>query len=156
MLKDPRVTSVATTATLTVDSDTTDQAIITAQTTAVTIAAPTGTPTNGQELAIRITDNGTGRIINWNAIFRKVGGQLPPITYAGLRYIIAFLCFIPFVAKRKYINEIKTLKKPQWKKLILLGFVLIVYRNQGTYQFQSKHRHRFCMRNLFLIIFLLG
>ena len=51
-------------------------------------------------------------IIKWGLI------EIPPITYAGLRYIIAFLCFIPFVAKRKYINEIKELKTSQWKKLI--------------------------------------
>jgi len=56
-------------------------------------------------------------IIKWGLI------EIPPITYAGLRYIIAFLCFIPFIAKRKYITEIKQLKTAQWKKLILLGFV---------------------------------
>ncbi len=64
-------------------------------------------------------------IIKWGLI------EIPPITYAGLRYIIAFLCFIPFVAKRKYINEIKVLKPAQWKKLILLGFVFYTF-TQGA------------------------
>lgn len=64
-------------------------------------------------------------IIKWGLI------EIPPITYAGLRYIIAFLCFIPFVAKRKYINEIKELKTSQWKKLILLGFVFYTF-TQGA------------------------
>ena len=60
-------------------------------------------------------------IIKWGLF------EIPPITYAGLRYIIAFFCFIPFVAKRKYINEIKGLKPTQWKKLILLGFVFYTF-----------------------------
>lgn len=64
-------------------------------------------------------------IIKWGLI------EIPPITYAGLRYIIAFLCFIPFVAKRKYITEIKELKAPQWEKLILLGFVFYTF-TQGA------------------------
>jgi len=64
-------------------------------------------------------------IIKWGLI------EIPPITYAGLRYIIAFLCFIPFVAKKKYINEIKNLKTSQWKKLVLLGFVFYTF-TQGA------------------------
>jgi len=64
-------------------------------------------------------------IIKWGLI------EIPPITYAGLRYIIAFLFFIPFVAKRKYVNEITQLKTSQWKKLILLGFVFYTF-TQGA------------------------
>jgi drug/metabolite transporter (DMT)-like permease len=64
-------------------------------------------------------------IIKWGLI------EIPPITYAGLRYIIAFLCFIPFVSQRKYVNEIKQLKRTQWKKLILLGFVFYTF-TQGA------------------------
>lgn len=64
-------------------------------------------------------------IIKWGLI------EIPPITYAGLRYIIAFLCFIPFIAKRKYFDEIKELKTSQWKKLILLGFVFYTF-TQGA------------------------
>ena len=64
-------------------------------------------------------------IIKWGLI------EIPPITFAGLRYIIAFLCFIPFIAKRKYITEIKNLRPTQWKKLILLGFVFYTF-TQGA------------------------
>ncbi|MCP5061182.1 MAG: DMT family transporter [Ignavibacteriae bacterium] len=64
-------------------------------------------------------------IIKWGLI------EIPPITYAGLRYILAFLFFIPFVAKSKYVNEIKQLKPSQWKKLILLGFVFYTF-TQGA------------------------
>jgi len=64
-------------------------------------------------------------IIKWGLI------EIPPITYAGLRYIIAFLCFIPFVFREKYINEIRELRKSQWHKLILLGFIFYTF-TQGT------------------------
>ena len=64
-------------------------------------------------------------IIKWGLI------EIPPITYAGLRYIIAFLCFIPFIFRKKYIAEIKQLKPFQRKKLILLGFVFYTF-TQGA------------------------
>ncbi len=64
-------------------------------------------------------------IIKWGLI------EIPPITYAGLRYIIAFLCFIPFVAKKKYVNEIKLLRSDQWKKLFLLGIIFYTF-TQGA------------------------
>ncbi|NOX18559.1 MAG: EamA family transporter [Chlorobi bacterium] len=38
---------------------------------------------------------------------------------------------MPFVAKRKYVNEIKRLKTTQWKKLIFLGFVFYTF-TQGA------------------------
>jgi len=64
-------------------------------------------------------------IIKWGLF------EIPPITYAGLRYIIAFLCFIPFIFRKKYISEIKQLKPTQWKKLILLGFIFYTF-TQGS------------------------
>lgn len=64
-------------------------------------------------------------IIKWGLF------EIPPITYAGLRYIIAFLCFIPFIFRKKYISEIKQLKPAQWKKLILLGFIFYTF-TQGS------------------------
>ena len=57
--------------------------------------------------------------------------EIPPITFAGLRYILAFLCFIPFILKKKYIAEIRSLTAIQWKKLIVLGFVFYTF-TQGT------------------------
>lgn len=75
-----RVTSVASTATLTVIADDVDVALVTAQAAALTIAAPTGTPTAGQELILRIKDNGTARALTWNAIFRAFGAALPVTT----------------------------------------------------------------------------
>lgn len=76
------VTSVASTATLTVNSLTTTQANITAQAVALTIASPTG-GVDGRKLIIRIKDDGTARSITWNAIFRAIGVTLPSTTVAS-------------------------------------------------------------------------
>lgn len=64
-------------------------------------------------------------IIKWGLI------EIPPVSYAGLRYFIALLFFIPLVAKKKYVNEIKNLNALQWKKLIILGIVFYTL-TQGT------------------------
>jgi len=88
----PIVSSTASTATLTVDADSTDFAVITAQSEGLTIAAPTGSPVEGQKLIIRLKDDGSARAITFNAIFRALGVTLPTttvvskITYLGLVY----------------------------------------------------------------------
>lgn len=89
---EPRIVSVASTATLSISSSATDQSIITAQSEALTIAAPTGTPVEGQKLIIRLKDDGSARGITFNAIFRAIGITIPTttvaskITYLGLVY----------------------------------------------------------------------
>lgn len=58
--------------------------------------------------------------------------EIPPITYAGLRYTLAFLCFLPFILfNKKYQNEIKKLNSSQWKKLFWLGILFYAF-TQGT------------------------
>lgn len=79
----PRVLSQASTATLTVDTDAYDMAVLTAQAAGLTIAAPTGGPLDGQGLTIRIKDNGSTRSISWNAVFRAIGVTLPTATTAS-------------------------------------------------------------------------
>lgn len=91
-ITEPRVVSVVSTATLTIDSSTTDQSVITAQAEGLTIGVPTGTPLEGRKLIIRIKDNGTNRALSWNSIFEVVGVTLPTTTtankiiYIGLIY----------------------------------------------------------------------
>ena len=80
---EPRIVSVASTATLSISSSATDQSIITAQSEALTIAAPTGSPVEGQKLIIRIKDDGSARAITFNAIFRALGVTLPTTTVAS-------------------------------------------------------------------------
>lgn len=65
----PRITTIASTATLTPDADTQDVTAITTQAVGLTVAAPVGTPTNGQSLIIRIKDNGVARTISWNSAY---------------------------------------------------------------------------------------
>lgn len=57
--------------------------------------------------------------------------EIPPLTYAGLRYTLAFLCLLPFTFKNKNIVVIKSLSKKDWYKLISYGFLFITL-TQGT------------------------
>lgn len=84
--------TVSSSATLTPNVDEYEQETITALSTALTIDAPTGTPSNGLKLVLRITDDGTGRGLTWNAIYQEIGVTLPTTTtanktiYVGLIY----------------------------------------------------------------------
>ncbi|MHA1302202.1 MAG: hypothetical protein ACTSPI_00680 [Candidatus Heimdallarchaeaceae archaeon] len=78
-----RVGSIASTSSLTIDSDSYDVYCVTALSEEITINEPSGTPTNGQSLILRFKDDGTGRAINWNVIFRAIGVDLPTGTTAG-------------------------------------------------------------------------
>jgi hypothetical protein len=75
-----RVQSVASSGTVTANADTNDMVIVTAQAEALTLANPSGTPTEGQGLIYRIKDNGTARTIGYGANFRAMGITLPTTT----------------------------------------------------------------------------
>lgn len=90
-LNGEKVNSQTSTATLTVNSDTTDIEIVTAQAEAISIANPTGTPTQGQKLIYRLKDNGTARAITWNAIFRAIGVTLPTTTTISKTIYVGFI-----------------------------------------------------------------
>lgn len=79
----PRTSSTASTATLTPDISANDQYNLTAQAVGLTVAAPTGTPVDGNKLIIRILDNGTGQTISWNATYTVIGVTLPTTTTAN-------------------------------------------------------------------------
>lgn len=89
-----RETTITSSATPTPNADTTSLYTITALATAPTFGAPTSTsaPTQGQTLLIRIKDNGTARVLAWNAIYRAVGVTIPTTTvisktlYVGMVY----------------------------------------------------------------------
>lgn len=87
----PRVTAVVSTATLTPNADTTDIAAVTAQAANLTIAAPMGTPVDGQRLTIRIRDNGTTRTLTFNAAYVQFAtGQLPATTTINKTHYFVF------------------------------------------------------------------
>jgi len=57
--------------------------------------------------------------------------EIPPLTFAGLRYFIAFICLFPFILTQEKIYEIKSIDKKGWVKLISLGIVFYT-ATQGT------------------------
>jgi hypothetical protein len=90
----PNVQSVSSAATVTPTSSN-DLVKITAQAVALTLAAPTGSPVEGQALMIRIKDNGSAQTIAWTSGtggYRAIGVTLPTTTvlskttYVGLIY----------------------------------------------------------------------
>lgn len=75
-----RVGTTASSSTPTPDADAHDQYTVTALAAGATFGAPTGTPTDGQKLMIRVKDNGTARTLAFNAIYRALGVTLPTTT----------------------------------------------------------------------------
>jgi hypothetical protein len=75
-----RVRSLTTTSTLTANIDNEDMLVVTALAGALTIAAPTGTPDDGDVLIYRFKDNGTARALTWNSVFRVISTYLPDTT----------------------------------------------------------------------------
>ena len=57
--------------------------------------------------------------------------EIPPLTYAGLRYILAFICLLPLSLTKKNKQAIKNLERKDWLKLILLGILFICF-TQGS------------------------
>lgn len=87
----PRSLAEASNATPTPSADAVDMHVITAQAEAAAFAAPTGSPTQGQRLIIRIKDNGTARGLTWNAIYRAMGSALPATTVLGKTLYLGFM-----------------------------------------------------------------
>lgn len=89
----PRVTSISSSATPTVNTDTTDFVDITALAAAITSMTTnlSGTPVNGQRLMYRIKDNGTSRSITWGASFEACGQALPTTTTTSKRTTVGFI-----------------------------------------------------------------
>lgn len=61
---------------------------------------------------------------SWVLIKIGLKASLPPVTFAGLRYTLAFLCLLPFVLMNKTHRQlIREFSKSTWLQLILLGLV---------------------------------
>lgn len=77
------VTESSTSGNITPTGNTADVYDVFGLTGAITMLAPSGTPTNGQKLTIRIKDNGTARGITWtttSGAYRVIGTTLPTTT----------------------------------------------------------------------------
>ena len=57
--------------------------------------------------------------------------EIPPLTFAGLRYSIAFVCLFPFAFTKTNSLVIKNLNKNDWLILTLLGILFYSF-TQGT------------------------
>lgn len=79
----PRIGTTASNATITPTADSNDQYNVTALAVDSAIATPSGTPTDGQRLLLRIKDDGTGRALTWTTSaggYRAIGVTLPTTT----------------------------------------------------------------------------
>lgn len=75
------VNSIASGSTITPDANI---YTVTALAAGASVAAPTGTPIDGQPLILRIKDNGTARALSWNAIYSNITGlDMPTTTVAN-------------------------------------------------------------------------
>ena len=69
-------------------------------------------------------------------VFIKFGlVDIPALTFAGLRYSLAFLCLLPFALRPKHLLDLHSLSKWGWIRLIGLG-LLFYTLTQGA-QFLS-------------------
>ncbi|HEX5839667.1 MAG TPA: EamA family transporter, partial [Anaerolineales bacterium] len=65
-------------------------------------------------------------------VFVKIGLQdIPPVTFAGLRYFLAFLCLLAVLLFNRSRSELKQLSRSDWLRFILLG-VLLYAGTQGA------------------------
>jgi len=91
----PRVNTVTTTGTVTPTGDSSDQYEVIATGT-LTIAAPSGTPTDGQKLMLRVKNNGTvtAQTITWtttSGAYRVIGVTLPTATPSNATTGVAYV-----------------------------------------------------------------
>ncbi len=59
-------------------------------------------------------------------IIKKGLNEIPPVTFAGLRYFCASLFLLPLLFIRRYRIELLSLKKLQWISLAVLGLFFYV------------------------------
>lgn len=64
----------------------------------------------------------------------KIGlKEIPALTFAGLRYFIAFLCLLPFMFTKRAKADLQKMKSTDWVRLILLGVVVYTLAQGGQY-----------------------
>jgi drug/metabolite transporter (DMT)-like permease len=67
-------------------------------------------------------------------IFIKIGlKEIPALTFAGLRYTLAFLCLVPFLFAKGARQEMKQLKAADWMRFALLGVVIYTLAQGGQF-----------------------
>lgn len=73
---------------------------------------------------------------SWVLIKIGLQNQIPPLTFAGVRYFLAFICLIPLILlNKRYFEQVKSLKPKDWLNFAILG-ILFNFITQGA-QFVS-------------------
>ncbi len=65
-------------------------------------------------------------VIIWSSswVLIKIGlKDIPPLTFAGLRYFMAFLVLSPFLLQRHIKQQVKDFTRSDWKLVLLMGVV---------------------------------
>lgn len=58
-------------------------------------------------------------------VFVKIGlHNIPPVTFAGLRYFLAFLCLLAVLLFNNSRRELKELSRDSWMRFVILGVFL--------------------------------
>lgn len=66
----------------------------------------------------------------------KLGLQdIPPLPFAGLRYVLAFLCLLPLAVYTRQLTPLRRLNRAGWARLVVLG--LLFYTVTQGAQFLS-------------------
>jgi drug/metabolite transporter (DMT)-like permease len=64
----------------------------------------------------------------------KIGlEEIPALTFAGLRYVFAFLCLLPFVFSTGTRQEAKSLSGSDWLRLAFFGVILYTFAQGGQF-----------------------
>ncbi|WP_123788558.1 DMT family transporter [Phytoactinopolyspora halophila] len=74
--------------------------------------------------------------------------EIPALTFAGLRYVLAFLCLLPLLLRRHHLGAIRALGHRDWLRLAALGLVWYTV-TQGA-QFLALDRLPATMTSLLL------
>lgn len=64
-------------------------------------------------------------------LIKKFLDEIPPLTFAGLRYTVAFIILMPGLRKHKKV--VKCISRKEWLRLILLGFVFYAITQGGQF-----------------------
>lgn len=68
--------------------------------------------------------------LSWVLIKRSID-SIPPLLFAGLRYMMAFLILLPGIKKHRTV--VKELTKQQWGMLFVLGLVFYTFTQGGQF-----------------------
>lgn len=68
---------------------------------------------------------------SWVLIKIGLADDIPALTFAGLRYTLAFLCLLPLAWRGGHLAELRGVSRPGWGLLIILGIIYYTI-TQGT------------------------